>query len=60
MFHYFTKLYNQMKLLKYVCYARCQDKVYTGHAIDIVGCITIGDITIGLAWWVPHMGQKSL
>ena len=41
------------------------ERVYTGHAIDIVGCITIrdismGDITIGLAWWVPYIGQKSL
>ena len=34
--------------------------MYTGHALDIVGCITIGDITIDLAWWVPFMGQKSL
>ena len=32
----------------------------TGHAIDIVGCIAIGDLTIGLAWWVPYMGLKSL
>ena len=54
MFYYFTKLYNQMKQmtsvifsLKNLCYACYQDKVYTGHAIDIVGCITIGDITIG-------------
>ena len=30
-----------MKLLKCLCYACYQDKVYTGHAIDIVGCITI-------------------
>ena len=39
--------------------------MYTGHVIDIVGCITIGniairDITIGLACWLPYMGQKSL
>ena len=60
MFHYSTKLYNQMKLLKYLCYACYRDKVYTGNAIDIVGCITTGDLTIGLAWWVPYMGQKSL
>ena len=25
--------------------------MYTGHALDIEGFITIGDITIGLAWW---------
>ena len=52
-------------LLKYLCYTCYQDKVYTGHAIDIVGCITIGEITIGmitlcLTCWVPYMGQKSL
>ena len=43
MFHYFTKLYNQMKqmpsviyiLLKYLCYACYRDKVYTEHAIYI-------------------------
>ena len=34
--------------------------MYTGHAIDIVGCINIEDITIGLAWWVPYMGPKFL
>ena len=32
----------------------------TGHALDIEGFITIGDIFIGLAWWVPYMGQKQL
>ena len=37
---------------KQTCY---HDKVYTGHALDIEGFITIGDITIG-----PYMGQKSL
>ena len=47
-------------LQKYLCYACYRDKVYTGHASDIGGFITIGDITIGLAWWVPYMGQKSL
>ena len=26
--------------------------MYTGHALDIEGFITIGDIIIGLAWWV--------
>ena len=36
--------------------------MYTGHALDIEGFITIEDITIhiGLAWWVPYMGQKQL
>ena len=29
---------------------KCIDKVYTGHALDIEGSITINDITIGLAW----------
>ena len=33
-------------------------KVYTGHALDIEGFITIEDITIGLAWgchiWVRN------
>ena len=43
-----------------LCYACYQDKVYTGHALDIEGFITIGDITIGLAWCVPSMGQKQL
>ena len=33
--------------------------MYTGHALDIEGFITIGDITIGLAWWVPYMDQKE-
>ena len=67
MFHYFTKLYNQLKqmtsvifFLKYLCYACYRDKVYTGHALDIEGFITIGDIIIGLARWVPYMGQKQL
>ena len=26
--------------------------MYTGHALDIEGFITIGDIIIGLAWWM--------
>ena len=47
-------------LLQYLCYACNQDKVYTGHALDIEGFITIGDITMGSAWWVPYVGQKSL
>ena len=34
--------------------------VHTGHALDIEGCITKGDITIGLAWWLPYMGKKQL
>ena len=34
--------------------------MYTGHALDIEGFITIGDITISLTWPVPHMGQKQL
>ena len=39
--------------------------MYTGHAIDIVGCITIGnitkgDITIGLTLCVSYIGRKSL
>ena len=34
--------------------------MYTGHALDIDGSITIADIIIGLAWWVPYMGQKQL
>ena len=34
--------------------------MYTGHALDIEEFITIGDIIIGLAWWVPYMGQKQL
>ena len=34
--------------------------MYTGHALDIEGFNTIGDITIGLAWWVLYMDQKSL
>ena len=34
--------------------------MYTGHDINLVGCITIGDINIGLAWWVPYMGQNLL
>ena len=34
--------------------------MYTGHALDIEGFITIGDKIIGLAWLVPYMGQKQL
>ena len=34
--------------------------MYAGHALDIEGSITIGDIIIGLAWWVLYMGQKQL
>ena len=34
--------------------------MYTRHALDIEEFITIGDITIGLAMWVPYMGQKSV
>ena len=34
--------------------------MYTGQALDIEGIVTIVDITIGLALWVPYMGQKSL
>ena len=34
--------------------------MYTGHALDIEGCITIGDVIIGLAWWVPYMDQQIL
>ena len=66
MFHYFAIIYQDETddkcyiLLKYLCHACCGDKVYTGHALDIEGFITIGDITIGLACWVPYMGQKSL
>ena len=33
--------------------------MYTGHALDIDGFITIGDIIIGLTWWVPDMVQKQ-
>ena len=33
-------------LLKYLCYACYRDKVYTGHALDLEGFITIGDIII--------------
>ena len=47
-------------LQKYSCYVCYQDKVYTGHALDIKRFITIGDITNGYAGWVPYMGQKSL
>ena len=32
--------------------------MYTGHALDIEGFITIGDAIIGLALWVPYNGQK--
>ena len=35
-------------LLKYLCYAFYRNKVYTGHASDMEGSITIGDIIIGL------------
>ena len=34
--------------------------MYTGHALDIAGFITIWDITIGLVCWVSYMGQISL
>ena len=34
--------------------------MYTGQALDIERVITIGDIIIGLACWVPYMGQKQL
>ena len=33
--------------------------MYTGHALDIEGFITIGDIIIALAWCVPYMDQKE-
>ena len=46
-------------LQKYLCDACYRDKVYTGHALDIEGFITIEDIIIGLAWWVPYIGQKQ-
>ena len=55
MFHNFTKLYNQVKqttsviFSKNICVFHVTEIVHTGHAIDIVGCITIGDITIGVA-----------
>ena len=32
--------------------------MYTGHALDIEGFITIGDIIIGLAWWC-HIWVRS-
>ena len=66
MFHYFSKLYNQMKQMtsvifsKNICVLQVTKIVYTGRAIYIVGCITIRDITIGVAWWVSYTGQKSL
>ena len=47
-------------LIKYLCCACYRDKVYTGHALDIEGFITIGHIIICLAWWVPSMGEKQL
>ena len=34
--------------------------MYTGHALDIVGCITTRDITIGLAWWVPYGSEITM
>ena len=34
--------------------------MYIGHALDIEGFMTIGDMTIGFAWWVPYIGQKSI
>ena len=56
MFHYFTKIVYPDETddkctihLKYLCYACYGDKVYAGHALDIEGFITIGDIIIGLA-----------
>ena len=67
MFHYFKKIVYPDEtddkcdiLLKYLWYAFYPDKVYAGHALDIEGFITIGDITIGFAWWVPYVGQKQL
>ena len=56
MFHYFAIVYQDETdgkcyiLLKYLCHACYRDKVYTGHALDIEGFITKGDIAIGLAW----------
>ena len=47
-------------LLKYLCYACYRDRVFTGHALDIEGFITIGDIIIGFALWVPYMGKRHL
>ena len=37
------KCYILQKYLLHACY---RDKVYTGHALDIEGFITMGDITI--------------
>ena len=45
---------------KFLCYACYPNKVYARHALDIEGFITIGDIIIGLAWWMSYMGQKQL
>ena len=37
------KCYN---LQKYLCYACYRDNMFIGHALDIEGFITIGDITM--------------
>ena len=58
MFHYFAIVYQDETddkcyiFLKYLCHACYRDKMYTGHALDIEGFITIEDITIHLACWV--------
>ena len=46
-------------LEEYLCYACYRDKVYTGLALDTEGFITIGDIIIGLAWWVPYIVRNN-